>query len=391
MNATFGESFDRLKRYCEKENYKGWDPFDGLSARLFQAIPVMRNNRYARLAWIQFFKRSPVNLRMLAGVPKDYNAKGLGLFLTGYCNLYRQQPQEDHLTRIHWLAEKIISLQSPGYSGSCWGYYFDWQARAFFQPKQMPTVVATSFVADALLHAYEITRKEQYKEVALSSARFVLHDLNRTYDKTGDFSFSYSPMDSSQVFNASLLGARLLSRAWHYTRQPHLKEEAAKAVRFVCKHQQSNGSWAYGTLPFHSWVDNFHTGFNLECIYEYQQYTGDEAFQAYVEKGFSYYIDTFFTPEGIAKYYNNQLYPVDIHAPAQLLVTLVKLNRLDAHQGLAEKVLDWTITHMQHKKGYFYYQRKKWFSSSIPYMRWAQAWMFYAMTYYLTATKQIHA
>jgi rhamnogalacturonyl hydrolase YesR len=366
MNAAFAESFDRLKRYCEKENYKGWDPFDGLSSRLFQSMPVIRSNRYARLAWIQ-------------------------LFLTGYCNLYQQQPLEDYLSRIHTLAEKIIDLQSTGYSGSCWGYYFDWQARAFFQPKHMPTVVATSFVADALWNAYELTGREQYKEVALSSTEFILKDLNRTYNDAGDFSFSYSPMDNSQVFNASLLGARLLSRAWHYTKQPHLQQEAAKAVRFVCTHQQANGSWAYGALPFHSWVDNFHTGFNLECIYEYQQYTGDRSFNDYVEKGFDYYIKTFFTTEGISKYYNNQLYPVDIHAPAQLLVTLVKLSRLEAHQALAEKVLDWTITHMQHKKGYFYYQRKKWFSSSIPYMRWAQAWMFYAMTYYLTATKQTNA
>jgi hypothetical protein len=32
------------------------------------------------------------------------------------------------------------------------------------------------------------------------------------------------------------------------------------------------------------------------------------------------------------------------------------------------------------KKGYFYYQKRKKISAKIPYMRWAQAWMFYALT-----------
>jgi hypothetical protein len=38
---------------------------------------------------------------------------------------------------------------------------------------------------------------------------------------------------------------------------------------------------------------------------------------------------------------------------------------------------------MQHKKGYFFYQIKKGVSSKIPYMRWSNAFMMYAMSYYL--------
>lgn len=34
--------------------------------------------------------------------------------------------------RIEELAELLISLQSKGYSGACWGYNFDWQARRLF-------------------------------------------------------------------------------------------------------------------------------------------------------------------------------------------------------------------------------------------------------------------
>jgi rhamnogalacturonyl hydrolase YesR len=380
-------SFKKLKEYCENEQFIGWDPYDGLNSRLFNAIPFIRDNRFCRLAWIQFFKRSPVNFRQLAGVKKGFNSKGIGLFLTGYCNLYKVNEEKDYLDKIIFLSEKLISLQNKNYSGSCWGYNFDWQARAFFQPKNTPTVVATSFVADSLFNAYEVTGEKKFLDTALSSADFVLNDLNRTFDDKQNFSFSYSPLDHTQVFNASLLGVRLLSRAYAFTQNHQYAEEAKKAVAFVCDRQQPGGAWAYGTLPYHQWIDNFHTGFNLECIHDYKKFTGDNSFDENLNKGIAFYLENFFTKEGAGKYFHDKLYPVDIHSPAQLIVTLSKLDLFRQNFSLAERVMQWTIEHMQDEKGYFYYQKKKIISSHIPYMRWAQAWMFYAFSYYLKEMK----
>ena len=45
-----------------------------------------------------------------------------------------------------------------------------------------------------------------------------------------------------------------------------------------------------------------------------------------------YYINTFFTKEGISKYYNNSIYPVDVHAPAQMVITLAKLGKFKEHK-----------------------------------------------------------
>lgn len=375
-------SFNALRVYCEKEAFKGWDPYDSLNSRLFQSLPFLRNNRLARLAWIQLFKRSPVNLRRITGVAKDYNPKGLGLFLHGYCNLYRVEQRPEYIAQIHSLAQKVISLQSKGYSGNCWGYNFDWQARAFFQPKYTPTVVATTFIATALMQAYEITGEQQYLDVATGAKAFILKDLNRTYDEHGDFAFSYSPQDKTQVFNASLLGSRLLSQIYKYTGEKALLEEAARSVRFCCRHQQENGAWTYGTLPFHQWIDNFHTGYNLECIQVYQDISGDQSFDLHLKKGLKYYLENFFTEEGIPKYYNDRTYPIDVHTTSQLIITMAQMGLLQQQKHLADKVLGWTITNMQDRRGYFYYQLKKKWSSKIPYIRWAQAWMFYGMSVY---------
>lgn len=383
------QSFDKLRQYCEAEDFKGWDPYDGLNSRLFRSLPFIASKRLPRLAWIQLFKRSPVNLRAITGVAKDYNPKGLGLFLAGYCNLYQMDPLPEYKETIAYLADKILSLSSEGYSGRCWGYNFDWQARAFFQPRYTPTVVATTFIAYALLDAYDILKDDRYLEAALDTQHFVLKDLNRTYDKQGDFAFSYSPADHTQVFNASLLGSRLLSRIYSYTGNTDLLDQAKKAVAFCCRYQKENGAWSYGTLPFHQWIDNFHTGYNLECLQEYRKYSGDHSFDPCLEKGLKYYMDTFFE-DGICKYYHDRIYPIDIHNTAQLIITLSRLNRFDQYKPVIDSCLQWTIKHMQDKKGFFYYQKKKGYPSRIPYVRWAQAWMFYGMTTYFVHNNQLN-
>lgn len=379
-------SFAALKAYVEAKDYKGWDPFDGLNSGFFQKSPF-RHSKLARLAWIQFFKRSPINFRKLFLIEEAHNSKGLGLFLSGYCNLYKLKPNEYVLQKINYLVERILQIQSIGYSGACWGYNFDWQARAFFQPKHTPTVVATTYVAYSLLDAFEITKDENLLKMARSSCDFVLKDLNRTLDKEGNICFSYSPEDNTQIFNASLLASRLLSRVYGNTKEELLKDAARKSVAFCCHYQSPDGAWAYGTLPFHQWVDNFHTGFNLECISEYGKYCDDQTFNLFLERGLKYYLNTFFTKKGESRYYSDRLYPIDIHSPAQLIITLVRLDKWSEERELAMKVLTWTIKKMQSKRGYFCYRKNRYFNSSIPYMRWAQAWMFYSLSMYLTQSK----
>ncbi|MCW5517991.1 delta-aminolevulinic acid dehydratase [Muriicola sp. Z0-33] len=383
VDKSIETSFIKLEEYCRSEAYKGYDPFDGLNSKLFDYLPFLRKSRLFKLIWIQFFKRSPVNFRKIAGIKKDYNAKAVGLFLSGYCNLYKINPTETTIFQIRSFIDQLQQCQSDEYSGSCWGYNFDWQARAFFQPKNTPTIVATTFISNALLDAYEIIGEEHLLKMARSSCDFIIKDLNKTYDDKGNFAFSYSPLDKSVVFNASLLGSRLLSRVYNFTKESILIEEAKKSVAFCCNQQLSNGSWCYGTHSFHQWIDNFHTGYNLECIAEYMKFSGDNSYEQHLDMGFTFYIKTFFTEEGIPKYYSNSIYPIDIHAPAQMVITLSKLDKFQEQKELLDRVLKWTITNMQSEKGYFYYQINKYFPSKIPYIRWAQAWMFYALSTYL--------
>lgn len=390
------DSFIKLKTYCEAERYKGWDPYDGLNSKVFQTLPLLKNSALCREVVIQGFKRNPVNLRKIAKVPKEHNAKGIGLFLQGYCNLVktvRKSPElaaelgteENLLAKVDEVAQLLVSLRSQGdYHGACWGYNFDWQARSgLFFPKKTPTVVATNFCATALMEAYELTGGKNYLELALSSADFVVKDLHRTVYKDG-FLFSYSKMPGNDtVFNASLLGSRLLSYCYKYTNNEEYRQLAEESVRACCSGQREDGAWVYGLGATQGWVDSFHTGYNLDALTAYEENTGDTKYHECIENGFKYYINHFFEQDGTPKYYDKKKYPIDIHCPGQLFVTLSRLHKFDENREFAQKVLDWTIRNMQDKKGYFYYQLKKGISSKISYMRWSNAFMFYALSYYL--------
>lgn len=391
------ESFSRLRAYCEAEDYKGWDPYDGLKSKLAHAILPLKHSAILRLCIIQGFKRCPVNLRRIAMVPKEHNAKGIGLFLQGYCNLYKMEKNQETLNRIVYLADLLLKMRSdkvfPGqYHGACWGYNFDWQARRLFLfPAYTPTVVATNFCATALMEAYEITGVQRYLDVALSSAEFVLKDLHRYYPDEEDkskFLFSYSKLPGNDtVYNASLLGSRLLAFCYKYTGNQEYLEAARASVRACVEGQQKDGSWVYGLLPVQNWIDSFHTGYNLDALIAYEEQTGDMQFHAAIEKGFKFYIENFFESDGTPKYYHNKMYPIDIHCPGQLFVTLARLHRSGQCRELADKVMDWTITNMQDKNGYFYYQLKKGMNTKISYMRWSNAFMFCAMTYFLSTKR----
>ncbi len=394
------ESLKKLKEYCEKEHYKGWDPYDGLNSKVFQALPYFKNSAFWRLCVIQGFKRNPINLRRIALIKKDYNAKGIGLFLQGYCNLVkavREKPDlameigsEKVLTvKLHEVAKLLISLQSKGnYHGACWGYNFDWQARRIFLfPKFTPTVVATQFCATALMEAYEVTGEQRYLDIALTSAEFVMRDLHR-YECEGGFLFSYCPLEGNDtVYNASLLGSRLLSFCYHYTGKQEYLDAAKASVAACCKGQAQNGSWIYGLGSTQRWIDSYHTGYNLDGLMGYEEKTGDLSYHKYIEKGYEYYKTHFFDDDGEPWHFIGHKYPIDIHCPGQLMVTMARLHRYVEDQQLADKVLSWTLKNMQDKKGYFYYQLKKPISTKISYMRWSNAFMFCALSYYLLESK----
>ena len=363
----------RLLQYVERGNLQGYDPHDALNSPIFSNLA--KSSKWLGITFIQMFRRLPLNLRPLFGAQKGYNPKGMGLFLSAYVNLYKVYGKEHYLERVEKLADWLINNRCDGYSGFCWNYNFDWQSREAFRPKYIPTIVSTAFVANALLDAYLISHNKEYLRAARSSCDFITNDLNRTYEN-GTFCWSYSPVDNSQVYNTTMLGAKLLSRVYSFTNEIELLKEAENTVEFCINHQNDDGSWGYGTKPYQQWMDSFHTGYNLECLYDFTKFSGNSRYQGNLKKGLQFYRQNFFLSDFTPKYYNNRVYPVDIHCPAQAIICFTKIGDID----FAREITLWTIENMQSPAGYFYYQRHRFYRNKIPYMRWGQAWMMYALS-----------
>ena len=80
-----------------------------------------------------------------------------------------------------------------------------------------------------------------------------------------------------------------------------------------------------------------------------------------------------------------KFYPINIHNQSQGIITFSKLEKyIPGSLAKSLLILDWTIENMQDEKGFFYYEKGSYYTNKIPYMRWNQAWMFYAFSVFLT-------
>ena len=376
-------SLNKLDSYCRNEAWQGYDPYDALNSPILRTLAFEK--KYLRIAFIQALKRLPFNIRSCFGIRKGYNPKGIGLFLWGYAKLYKLEKQSDQLEIVDSLLKLLEELKSPGYSGNCWGYNFDWQSRAFYLPRFTPTVVNSAFIGHALIDTYQYTKKDQALEMALSIKDFILNDLNRANEGT-TICFSYSPLDRTRIHNANLLGASFLIRIFRYVNEEIIKKTALSSLAFGFRHQRQDGSWYYGEGPLQDWVDSFHTGFNLQSIlYFFEEDSGQE-YRCGFKRGVEFYQKNFFLEDGIPKYYHDQTYPLDIHSAAEAVIVFSRLG-VDC-RVLKHKVVAWMINHLQDEEGFFYFQKHKWYVNRIPYIRWSQAWAFHALTSYLISDEQ---
>ena len=120
MESELERAYKSLAEWCRQHNYAGYDPFDALNSRLFQATPL-KHSRTARIIWTQLFKRSPVNFRKIARVPAGKNAKGTALFALATLADFRRTRTKEAETEARALLDALLSARQTGWSGAAWG------------------------------------------------------------------------------------------------------------------------------------------------------------------------------------------------------------------------------------------------------------------------------
>jgi len=379
LKSQLFASISRLSDWLEKNDYRGYDTFDGLNARYVR--PLTFESPLLRTVLQQGVRRFPLNMRPLLGVKKSRSTKGMGFLARGFMRLHSSTGNEMWRERAESALEWLIANQSPGYSGSCWGNHFDYQSRTFYLPKGVPTIVWTSLIGHAFLDGYDKYQKQEYLDIAVSACEHIVHDLSTAADGEGAC-ISYIPGMHSQVHNANVLGGSLLSRTYSHTRSEGYLELARKAMQYTAQYQQPDGAWWYGEKANLHWVDNFHTAYVLDCFKYYAEYSADGSFDAKTMHGYAYWKETFFLPDGTPRYYKQKTLPIDIQCCSQAIDTLVFFSDRDPESlTLALKVAQWTIENMQDQSGYFYYrQYSPWLTNKTPTLHWGQATMLCALS-----------
>ena len=376
------ESFNNLKTWIERNHFAGYDPYDGLRSPIFKAFAG--RNRFLPLSVIQINKKSPINFRPLLMIKRGYNPKALGLLLYVYSRLYILTNNEKYRRISKILYSMLVKLKSRGYSGSCWGYNFDYETPIKFVSRFTPSIVVTAFVIKGMNEYYKISKSSKVRNTMVSSKNFIMNDLDRT-DFGDRLCFSYTPVQSDLVHNANLLGAETLSLIYSFGGSDELKEVIEKSLKYSIRKQNKNGSWYYRIDPItnkpRKQID-FHQGYILDSISNCVSLLGLEKsyYQDIIAKGLNFYLTSQFKSDGSSYWRWPRYWPIEIHNQSQGIITLCKHSN-DSRNLIpfAEKIAKFTISNMQSRRGYFYYQKWPIITNKIPYMRWSQAWMLLAL------------
>src|SRR5258708_11962390 len=232
------ESIDKLCQWLQKNDYRGYDTFDGLSAVV---RPLTFETKFLRTVLQQGVRRFPINLRPLLGIPKRRSTKGMGFVARGCIRLHGATGGPAWGDQAEDALQWLIENQSPGYSGSCWGNHFDFQSRSFFLAKGVPTIVWTSLFGHAVLDGFDHFKKDRYLEIAISACEHILRDLKNYPDGDGTC-ISYAVFCLKKKNNENTQAVSLLARTYAHTKKEAYLAIPHKAMQYTVQYQSAVAS-----------------------------------------------------------------------------------------------------------------------------------------------------
>lgn len=380
MTEKLKNSINGVMRWVETHDYKAYDPGDGnLSYLHALTFNVLILERFLQ----QSVYRAPFNLRPLFGIKPHVSTKGMGYMAWGYLKMYGVTGDRSYSDKAKKCFDWLIENKSPFYSQYCWGNHFPFCTRSGKTPKLEPIIPWTALIGQSFLDAYAALKEPKYLEVATSIGEWIL-SLPREKTPTGDC-ISYVAFKQNSIHNSNMLAAAFLAQIGKLNGNSEASAAGKSAMDYSCNRLREDGSWYYGEHPKYHWIDNFHTGYNLDCLKRYIACTGDRDYDTHLRRSFDYFKNNFFEANGRPKYYHNQALPIDSQCMGQAIDTLAFFSDIDSESlGLAAKVADWSIDNMQARDGHFYYRDLGWIKVKTPMLHWGQGTMFKGMAHLLT-------
>jgi rhamnogalacturonyl hydrolase YesR len=379
------DSLKKVEQWVEKNDYKGYEPFDGLSSAF---RPLTFKNLFLDRLLMQVVRQSPINLRPLLGIKPQDSTKGRGYMAGGYLILFKSTGDPTYKDKAVRCLEWLIQHKSPLYEDFSWANHFDFASRSGRYTKDESIIVWTSLIGQTFLEAFELLGKKEYLEVADSVCRWIMKVPREKTDQ--GTCLSYLADQRSFIHNSNMLGAVMLGRTGKILGNTAYLEVAVAAMQYSCERQLADGSWYYGEAANQRWIDNFHTGYNLASLKGYMESTGDNRYADHLKRGFLFFTDHFIEADGRPKYYHDRAYPIDSQCAAQAVETLASFSDYsDKALNLGIKVAEWWIERMQDKDGHYYYrQYPGGIKAKAPMLHWAQGTMYKALAMLISKINQ---
>jgi len=299
----------------------------------------------------------------------------------GYLTMFKMNGNEAYKDKAASCLEWLKNNKAPGFEHYSWGKMFDFASRGGRQGKYKPITVWTSLIGQAFLDAHEVIGDAEYLDIASDICEWIL-ELPRNHTGSG-LCLNYTAFwdGDCTIHNQSMLAAAMLARTAKYSGNSDYLKVAKEAITYTCTRQLPDGSWYYGEDSTYHWIDNFHTGYNLDALKCYIENTNDKTYENNLKQGFDFFKNNFFESTGRPKYYHNRTYPIDSQCCSQAIETLANFSDYDQSSlELGMRVARWTIENMQDRTGYFYFMRYPLMTLKVPMIHWAQATTYKALT-----------
>ena len=231
---------------------------------------------------------------------KYHYPEAYAVFGRGYLKLYKVTKEQEYFKCALKCAEWLLRNSSPKYTNPSWGLPFEW--KVWKASRELSYVCTTSYCGDFMIDLYEITKDDEYKDVATSIADWLIHE--NTYKITnGGIDFYYANHDPLKfsIYNHNALAMGFFSKLFNFNQDEKYKKIADGVSSFLISNQNKFGAWSYSEK--NETIDNFHNALMIDGFTDFLiTFKANDAEKA-VQRSLDFYRNKFYLKNGKGREY----------------------------------------------------------------------------------------